>query len=113
MRLPSAANAASHEPQGRAQSPMLRGKQAASRRRLAELLAAERKRAGLRQVDLAKRLRRPQSFVATIESGRRHIDVIEFLGLAEIIGFDAGKALKRLRQETGRKRRSVNAALKG
>jgi hypothetical protein len=37
-----------------------------------------------------------QTFVARIESGRRRIDVIEFLDLAAAIGFDAPKLLEAL-----------------
>jgi hypothetical protein len=46
---------------------------------------------------MAKRLKRYQSFVATVESGQRRIDVVEFLDLADAIGFDPREAIKRLR----------------
>jgi len=42
-------------------------------------------------------LRRYQSFVATVESGQRRIDVIEFLDLAEAVGFDPIDVIKKLR----------------
>lgn len=61
------------------------------------MLIEKRKKAGLTQAELAKRLRRYQSFVATVESGQRRIDVIEFLDLSEAIGFDPIDAIKRLR----------------
>lgn len=48
------------------------------------------------QAQVANKLRRYQSFVATVESGQRRIDVIEFLAFAEAIGFDAGKAIREL-----------------
>jgi len=35
--------------------------------------------AGLTQSDVAKRLKRPQSFVSKCESGERRIDVVEML----------------------------------
>lgn len=57
--------------------------------RLRELLIAARKEAGLTQMELAKKLGRPQSWVADYERGERRIDVIEFLSLADSIGFDA------------------------
>lgn len=44
--------------------------------------------AGLRQVDLAMRLDRPQSFVAKYESGERRLDFVEFIEIAEALGFD-------------------------
>jgi transcriptional regulator with XRE-family HTH domain len=64
---------------------------------LISLLIEQRKKSGLTQAQLAKRLRRYQSFVATFESGQRRIDVIEFLDLAEVIGFDPIDAIKKLR----------------
>jgi HTH-type transcriptional regulator/antitoxin HipB len=50
------------------------------------------------QVALAKKLKRSQTFVARMESSRRRIDVIEFLDLAEAIGFDAVELLEALAQ---------------
>ncbi len=64
---------------------------------LIALLIEQRKKSGLTQAQLAKRLRRYQSFVATVESGQRRIDVIEFLDLAEAVGFDPIDVIKKLR----------------
>ncbi|WP_108523213.1 helix-turn-helix domain-containing protein [Bradyrhizobium algeriense] len=64
---------------------------------LIAMLIEQRKKSGLTQAQLAKRLRRYQSFVATVESGQRRIDVVEFLDFAEAIGFDPIDAIKRLR----------------
>ena len=61
---------------------------------LVKLLVRERRAAGLRQGDLAKRMRQYQSWVARIESGQRRIDIIEFFALARAIGFDPYEALK-------------------
>lgn len=47
-----------------------------------------RKRAGLRQKDLARLLRCQQSLVARFESGQRRIDVVEFLVLSRTMGCD-------------------------
>ncbi len=49
---------------------------------LRELLVAARRTAGLSQEDVARRLGRPQSFVAKYEGGERKLDVIEFIALA-------------------------------
>ena len=64
---------------------------------LISMLIERRKSAGLTQAQVAKKLRRYQSHVATLESGQRRIDVIEFLDLAEAIGFDAVELLRELR----------------
>jgi transcriptional regulator with XRE-family HTH domain len=53
------------------------------RRFLARLRAA-RERAGLTQAEVARRLRRPQSFVSKCEAGERRIDVVELSGFARI-----------------------------
>lgn len=53
---------------------------------LAQLLVKAREAAGLTQVELAARLRRPQSFVSKVESGERRLDVIELLEIADGIG---------------------------
>jgi transcriptional regulator with XRE-family HTH domain len=58
-------------------------------KRLIELVMAERKQAGIRQVQLAKKLKRSQTWIARLESGERRLDVIELIDLAEAIGFDA------------------------
>jgi transcriptional regulator with XRE-family HTH domain len=64
---------------------------------LVALLVEKRKKAGLTQAAVAKKLKRYQSYVATVESGQRRIDVVEFLDLADAIGFDPREAIRRLR----------------
>ncbi len=63
---------------------------------LRALIVEERKKAGLTQSDVAKSLRRYQSFVAYVESGQRRVDVVEFLAFADAIGFDARVMLAKL-----------------
>ena len=46
------------------------------------VLAEFRKRAGLRQQDLAAALEKPQSFVSSYEAGQRRIDVLELQRIA-------------------------------
>jgi transcriptional regulator with XRE-family HTH domain len=58
------------------------------REQFRHMLVRARKKAGLTQVQLAELLSRPQSFVSKVERGERRLDVIEFLELAERIGFD-------------------------
>ncbi len=61
-----------------------------------DLLKEERKKADLTQAELAKKLRRPQSYVSKYERGDRRLDVIEFLEIAKVIGFDPTAFLKKL-----------------
>jgi transcriptional regulator with XRE-family HTH domain len=49
------------------------------------------------QAELAARLGQYQSFVSRLESGQRRIDVVEFLELSEILGFDAVQAIKTIK----------------
>lgn len=62
----------------------------------ASLLKDERKKAGITQAKLAKKLRRPQSYVSKYERGDRRLDVIEFLEIAQAIKFDPNEFLHRL-----------------
>jgi len=63
---------------------------------LVKIISDKRKRAGLRQADLAKLLNKPQTSVSYIEGGQRRIDVVEFLDLAAAIGFDPHQVLRKL-----------------
>ena len=65
---------------------------------LVNLIVAKREAAGLTQAQLADKLGEYQSFVARLESGQRRIDVIEFLNLANVLGFDPAKSISNLRK---------------
>ena len=67
--------------------------------RLRILLVEAREEAGLTQVQLGKRLRRPQTFVSKIERGLRGVDLLEFLEIARAIGFDPVAFLDKLEQQ--------------
>ncbi|MCV6023177.1 helix-turn-helix domain-containing protein, partial [Escherichia coli] len=43
---------------------------------------------GITQERLAQALKRPQSFVAKVESGERRLDVIEFAYIAGLLGIE-------------------------
>jgi predicted transcriptional regulator len=60
---------------------------------LRAFLVERRKIAGLRQVDLAKRLGRSQSYVSNIEVGQKRIALIELIEWAEAIDFDPEEAI--------------------
>jgi transcriptional regulator with XRE-family HTH domain len=64
------------------------------------LLIQARKDAGVTQVELAKKLSRPQSFVSKLEGGERRIDVIEFLEIAQSLDIDVPAFLKKLSSAT-------------
>jgi transcriptional regulator with XRE-family HTH domain len=55
---------------------------------LREMLIAARRSAGLTQDEVARRLERPQSFVAKYEGGERRLDVVEFIALARALEQD-------------------------
>ena len=55
---------------------------------LLALLVETRKAAGVTQVELARRLNRPQPFVSYLERGERRIDVIEFCVISQALGVD-------------------------
>ena len=64
---------------------------------LLKILKEARLAAGLRQLDVAQALNRPQSYVAKIESGERKIDFIEVIDFCKVVDLRPEKLLKRLR----------------
>jgi transcriptional regulator with XRE-family HTH domain len=48
------------------------------------------------QADVAKELRRPQSFVSKYESGERNLDVIEFLSVCRVVGVAPANVLDKI-----------------
>jgi len=68
-----------------------------------ELISA-RESAGLTQAALARKVRRPQSYVSKYERGERRLDVIEFLEIARAIGINVHDFLESL-AATPRRRR--------
>jgi transcriptional regulator with XRE-family HTH domain len=56
--------------------------------RLVRTLAAVRKKAKVRQQVLAKKLGKPQSFVAKYEGGERRIDLVEFVAIVRALDAD-------------------------
>lgn len=67
--------------------------------RLLELLRQIRIEAGLRQVDLAKRLRQPQSFVSKYESGERRLDLLELQNICLAVGISLSDFVGRFEGE--------------
>ena len=54
----------------------------------AALLVTARKKTGMRQIELAQKLNKPQSFVSKFECGERRLDVIEFITITDALGAD-------------------------
>jgi transcriptional regulator with XRE-family HTH domain len=71
-------------------------------RALCDLLVAARQNAGLTQQIVAKRLKRPQSFVAKYEGGERRIDILEFLEIAAALNADPVALLRSLQKAARR-----------
>ncbi|WP_112977504.1 helix-turn-helix domain-containing protein [Agrobacterium pusense] len=65
-------------------------------RALIDLIIDKRKAAGLKQEDVAKALGQTQPWVAHLEGYERRVDVIEYVRIAEIVGFDASAELQKL-----------------
>jgi len=63
---------------------------------LRKLLLRRRTAHGLTQAELAKRLDKPQSFVAKYEGGERRLSVIEFIDIAQALHIRPGDLLDEL-----------------
>jgi transcriptional regulator with XRE-family HTH domain len=62
------------------------------------LLRQIRLDADLRQVDLAKRLGEPQSFISKYECGERRLDILEIRAICQAVGITLEKFVQRLEQ---------------
>jgi transcriptional regulator with XRE-family HTH domain len=70
-------------------------------RALCELLVQARDKAGLTQSRLARRLGKPQSFVAKYEGGERRLDILELLQILGTTGTDPMRFMKALIRRIG------------
>lgn len=59
-----------------------------------DVLVAERKKAGITQVQLAKELGKPQSFISKIENRERRLDIVEFFHVCRAMKKDIAELLK-------------------
>lgn len=64
--------------------------------RLQELLKSGRMAAGLKQEEVARRLKRPQSFVSNYAGGERRLNVIELIDVCDAIGVDPRQVINEL-----------------
>ncbi len=58
-------------------------------KKFCHLIVTHRLRQGMTQTQLAKKLRRPQSFVSKYENCERRIDLIEFMEIVAALKIDA------------------------
>lgn len=75
---------------------MTRSLHSSLHRRLREQLVEARTRAGLTQVALGRRLKRPQSYVSKYETGERRLDVVEFVEVVRALRLDPTRVLAEL-----------------
>ncbi|MEK7169508.1 MAG: helix-turn-helix transcriptional regulator [Patescibacteria group bacterium] len=59
-----------------------------------ERLRKARAEAGLTQVQVAKKLKRPQSHISNVESGQQRVDVVELQVFARMYNKDIGYFIK-------------------
>lgn len=55
---------------------------------LVAVLTEARRKSGLTQAELARRVGKDQTFISIIERGQRRVDVLEFIALAQAMGAD-------------------------
>ena len=60
------------------------------------ILISTREEKGLSQHQLAKKLKKPQSFVSKYERGERRLDVVEFLDIVKALGADEQEIISKL-----------------
>ncbi len=51
-----------------------------------KILLFARKKSGLTQLELAKKLKQPQSYVSKYENGERRLDIVEFIEIVNALG---------------------------
>jgi transcriptional regulator with XRE-family HTH domain len=73
--------------------------------KLIALLRQFRIDAELRQVDLAKRLRRPQSFVSKYEIGERRLDLIELREVCAALGVPLAEFVRQFEESLPKSKR--------
>ena len=66
---------------------------------LGRVLVRTREAHGLKQSDVAARLRMPPSYLSKIENGTRRLDAIELIHIAEAMDADPAAIVRELQQE--------------
>ncbi|MGH9359568.1 MAG: helix-turn-helix domain-containing protein [Terriglobia bacterium] len=81
-------------------------------RRLRALLRQLRVEAGLKQVDLAEKLKQSQSFVSKYESGERRLDLLELRGICAALGLPLAEFVRRFDELLNEARSKVSKPAK-
>lgn len=68
---------------------------------LRDCLKAGRVAAGLTQIELSLRLKRPQSYVAKYEGGDRRLDVVELIDICRLININASSLIDEIQGTNG------------
>jgi transcriptional regulator with XRE-family HTH domain len=63
------------------------------------MLVSARQEKGFSQRDVAKKLKKIQSYVSKYERGERRLDVVEFLDVAKVLDVDPHEIINRLAQQ--------------
>lgn len=79
--------------------PRMRRSSEAHKRKLRELLRELRDASGLRQVDLAERLKRPQSFVSKYEAGEKTLSFVEIVEVCKALGVPLADFVRRFEEQ--------------
>jgi transcriptional regulator with XRE-family HTH domain len=72
-----------------------------------ECLEAARQRAGMTQQELARKLKKPQSFVSNYEAGQRRVDLLELTLIADALGEDPKALYAEIANHWSRRKRRV------
>ena len=67
-------------------SPLSKSETFLINRRVAALMATERKSMGMTQAALAKKMKKPQSFVSKCENGQRQMSIADLIGICKAFG---------------------------
>ena len=73
---------------------MTRSRQTKEYAYFVERLRKAREEAGLTQVQVAKKLKRPQSHISNVESGQQSVDVVELQFFAKVYNKDINYFIK-------------------
>lgn len=80
--------------------PVMSGGTQAEKEALRNLLRQQRDEAGLRQVDLAKKLGKPQSYISKYESGEKSLDILEVKEICAVFEITLSDFSKKLEDKT-------------